>query len=62
MISTDNTHVKCAITPSDSDALTFSTTYVYDVEVRDSAASLYPLVYTLLSGTITVTEDVGDAA
>jgi hypothetical protein len=60
-ISADNTHVSCAITPSDSAILPQGTTLVYDIEVSDSTATTYPLIYTLLTGTITVTEDIGDS-
>lgn len=60
-ISSDNTHVSCAITPSDSAILPQGTTLVYDIEVSDADASPYSKIFTLLTGTITVTEDVGDS-
>lgn len=53
--------IECAITPSDSDALTLATTYVYDVEISDPDATPYPKTYTVLTGTITVTEQVSGA-
>ena len=53
--------IECAITPSDSDALTLATTYVYDVEISDPDATPYPKVYTVLTGTITVSEQVSGA-
>lgn len=57
-ISSDNTHVICVITPSDGNQLTAGTPYVYDVEIRDPDSPQYPKVYTLLTGDITVTEQV----
>lgn len=57
-ISSDNTHVVCVITPSDGNQLTANTPYVYDVEIRYPDAPEYPKVYTLLTGDITVTEQV----
>lgn len=52
--------VHCAIRPDDSGPLLPGTTYVYDVEVKH-AQSPYPLVHTLLTGTITVTDQVTGA-
>lgn len=60
-ISADNTHVSCAITPSDAAVLPSGTTLVYDIEVSDNSATPYPLVYTLLTGTISITDDIGDS-
>lgn len=60
-ISADSTHVSCAITPSDSAILPSADTLVYDIEVSDDSATPYPLVYTVLTGTISVTEDIGDS-
>lgn len=57
-ISSDNTHVICVITPADGNQLTAGTPYVYDVEIRDPDSPQYPKVYTLLTGDITVTEQV----
>jgi hypothetical protein len=57
-ISTDNTHILCAIRPSDGEELTSGTTYVYDVEISKED-SPYDIISTLLTGTITVTEQVG---
>lgn len=55
-------HIKCAILPSDSSALAAGTSYVYDVEINDLDSSPYPLVHTILTGTITVTEQVSEAS
>jgi hypothetical protein len=60
--SVQSDHIKCAILPSDSASLASSTTYVYDVEINDLDATEYPLVHTILTGTITVTEQVSEAS
>lgn len=54
------TEVKCAIRPNDSLELQPGTTYVYDVQVTKTQ-SPYDMVYTLLTGTITVTDQVTGA-
>jgi hypothetical protein len=59
--SVQSDHIKCAILPSDSSALSAATSYVYDVEINDLDAAEYPLVHTLLTGTIAVTEQVSEA-
>jgi hypothetical protein len=52
-------YVKCAILPGQGQALDSSKTYVYDVEVnKDATLTEYEYNYTLLTGTITITEDV----
>lgn len=58
VISDDNTNIQCAITPAISAQLLMSSSpYVYDVEIgRDSDP--YDIVYTLLTGTITLTDQV----
>jgi plastocyanin len=56
-ISSDNTNVFCAIRPEDSVNLVPGTQYVYDVEVSKSAEP-YDIVYTLLTGNVTITNDV----
>lgn len=62
LIPTDATSVRCAILPSDAAAMTSGTTYVYDLQVSNEDVNLpYPLVYTLLTGTITVTTDITGA-
>jgi hypothetical protein len=64
-VSDDNTFVQCAIRPSDSTTLIAGTEYVYDVEVRKPAGSSgsgqYEIVQTLLTGTITITDQVTGA-
>jgi hypothetical protein len=57
-ISPDKTHIVCAITPSEGNELIPGTTYVYDIEVRNMTATPYPLVYTLLNGNISITDQV----
>ena len=65
IVSDDNTFVQCAIRPPEGEQLVAGTEYVYDVEVRKEkgAAGLgqYALVHTLLTGTITVTDQVTGA-
>jgi hypothetical protein len=56
--SADNTHINCAILPSDSNALVPARQYVYDVEIRNRNAEDYPRVYTVLTGNITITDQV----
>jgi hypothetical protein len=64
-VSDDNTHVLCAIRPSDAATLIAGTEYVYDVEVRKPSGTpgsgTYELVHTLVTGTITVTDEVTGA-
>lgn len=50
--------VFCAITPTTSETLPAVTQLVYDVEVRNLDATPYPKVYTLLTGNITIQEQV----
>ena len=64
-ISDDNTYVLCAIRPTDAAGLSAGTEYVYDVEVKKPAglpgSGQYELVQTLLTGSITVTDQVTGA-
>jgi hypothetical protein len=64
-ISDDGTFVQCAIRPSDSVELEAGTEYVYDVEVRAAEGNydnpFYEKVYTLMTGTITVTDQISGA-
>jgi len=55
--SDDPTKAVCAIRPADGAQLTAGTQYVYDIEIRKTATP-YPLVYTILTGTVNVTADV----
>ncbi len=64
-ISDDGTFVQCAIRPTEGNTLIAGTEYVYDVEVRKPAGSpgtgQYEIVHTLLTGTITITDQVTGA-
>jgi hypothetical protein len=64
-VSDDNTYVLCAIRPTDAETLVAGTEYVYDVEVKKPAglpgSGQYEIVQTLLSGKITVTDQVTGA-
>ena len=56
-ISNDQTYILCAITPANGAEMTAGTSYVYDVEIARTDAE-YDYVYTLLTGTISVTEQI----
>lgn len=56
-VNTSLNTVTCTILPGVSSALAAGTTYVYDVEITNGSTR----VYTLLTGNITVTEDVTNA-
>jgi hypothetical protein len=56
-ISSDKTHIVCAILPGNGDAMNADITYAYDVEISKSS-SPYSLVYTLLKGEISVEDQV----
>jgi hypothetical protein len=65
-VSDDGTFVQCAIRPTEGIQLNAGTEYVYDVEVRKPATvpgsvSNYEIVQTLLTGTITITDQVTGA-
>jgi hypothetical protein len=54
-------YIKCVITPEQGEKLTaIGTPYVYDVQITKPAGSgiSYPYIYTILSGKISVTEQV----
>lgn len=61
-ISPDSTHVQCAIRPTEGNQLIPGTEYVYDVEVRVPTGGpdnpFYEKVITLMTGKITVTDQV----
>jgi hypothetical protein len=59
-LSDDATHLLCTITPSNGSNLQAGTTYVYDVEIAKTGVD-YNLVYTLLTGNISVTDQVTGA-
>ena len=57
-IPSDNpNHVRCAITPAAGNTLDPTKTYFYDVEIRKAGVN-YPFIYTLLTGSITITDQV----
>jgi len=55
----DGDHVSCTILPDGGRELT-NATYFYDIEIENTSASSssFGKVFTLLTGTITVTQDV----
>jgi len=57
VIDTANDLVTCTIEPSQGRQLIAGTTYVYDVQIDNGAG----VIYTLLTGSITVTDDVSGA-
>ena len=58
-ISDDKTHIVCAIRPADSANMTAGTQYVYDVQVStNTSLNGYPIVHTILTGIISVTDQV----
>jgi hypothetical protein len=59
--SLDGSHILCAIRPTDGSQLSAGTQYVYDVEIGTTQISSYDLVYTLLTGNISVTDQVTGA-
>ena len=56
-ISNDYQYILCAITPENGQAMVAGTPYYYDVEIG-KIASPYDFIYTLLQGTITVTDQI----
>jgi hypothetical protein len=59
-ISSDRSYIDCAILPENGADMDFSLNYVYDVEISKNATP-YPIVITLLTGTISVTEQITGA-
>lgn len=57
-VATDLTHVACVITPAQSEDLDPAIQYVYDVEISKTVPGGYPYVYTLLTGTLSITDQV----
>jgi hypothetical protein len=57
-IDTETDIVTCTIEPSQGRQLIAGTSYVYDVQIDNGAG----VVYTLLTGTITVTDDISGAS
>ena len=56
-IDTANDIVTCTIEPEQGRLLTAGTAYVYDVQIDNGAG----IIYTLLTGNITVTDDISGA-
>ena len=56
VVDITNDIVTCTIEPGQGSQLSGGTTYVYDVQIDNGAG----VVYTLLTGTITVTDDITD--
>lgn len=56
----DTNYVLCTIRPGDSLNLVAGTTYYYDVSI-DKVGDDYDSVFTLLTGTVTVTDHVSGA-
>lgn len=50
-------YIRCAIRPADGQTLDPTKTYYYDVEIKKTALP-YDYVYTLLTGTVSITEQV----
>jgi hypothetical protein len=59
--SSDGSYIRCAILPSAASNMTAGTQYVYDIEIKNLLNASFPYVYTLLTGTISVTEQVTGA-
>lgn len=59
-ISLDRTHISCAIRPGDGNLLDATKEYVYDVEINKTDTP-YNKVFTLLTGNLSVTEQVTGA-
>ena len=54
----DNLYILCAIRPGDAEFLVPGTQYVFDVEISKSGTP-YSLIHTVLTGNISVTDQVG---
>lgn len=52
-VNSSENYITCTIDPTDGATLIQGTSYVYDVQIKNTN-----YVYTLLSGTITVTNDI----
>jgi hypothetical protein len=57
VVDTINHLVTCTISPTVGRSLSAGTTYVYDVQINNGASS----VFTLLNGSITITDDISGA-
>jgi hypothetical protein len=59
-ISSDLSHINCAILPSNGAEMSLNLPYEYDIEISKTGDK-YPIVITLLSGQIRVREQVSGA-
>jgi uncharacterized repeat protein (TIGR02543 family) len=57
-IDGNGTYITCAITPENGEVMESNITYVYDVQVYAPGSSTYDKIFTLLTGSISVTDDV----
>ena len=57
VINTTDDIVTCTIEPAQGRQLSGGTTYVYDVQIDNGAG----VIYTLLTGTVSVTDDISGA-
>ena len=53
-----NDYILCAITPENGKLMDPTKTYVYDIQVYAQGSDTYDKVFTLLTGSISVTDDV----
>jgi hypothetical protein len=64
-ISENGDFILCTIRPADGSSLSANTRYVYDVQVSKpqnvGLGDQYPISYTLLTGTVTVTDQIAGA-
>jgi hypothetical protein len=60
-ISDDAGSILCRIQPAAGRQLTAGTTYVYDIQITNST-TVPATIYTLVTGTVTVTDDVSGAS
>lgn len=58
VISLSDNSIVCTITPTNGNLLSANSSYVYDVEISKGSGSI---VYTLLTGNISVTDQVSGA-
>lgn len=61
-ISIDRTYISCAIFPAQGNLLDATVSYVYDVEISKVGSNSKDYVYTLLTGTISVKDQVTGAS
>lgn len=61
-IAIDRTYISCAIYPAQGNLLDPTLTYVYDVEISKVGSDSKDYVYTLLTGSITIKDQVTGAS